>query len=161
MWRKFLGPSPISQICIQTDNAPELVSEQAKQTYNKLGFQHRTVAEYVHEDNSIVENAIGRIDRNLRIAFANAPWMKYNLWPGALSYAVEVINISPIKNKEGKYTFGPLMKLTGETQIPPMPYIFGELCKIILNVEKRRQISIAPKITPQATLCYYLCRDLT
>ena len=46
-------------------------------------------------------------------------------------------------------------------QIPPMIYIFGELCNIILNVEKRRQISIAPKMTPQAILCYYLCRDLT
>ena len=82
LWEKYLGPSPISHICIQTDNAPEFTSADTHETLNNLNFQWRHTADYVHQDNYKVENTIRMIDRLTRVNFASAPWVPYTVWPG-------------------------------------------------------------------------------
>jgi len=83
IWVEQLGPSPISHICIQTDNAPEFTSDDTHKLLNSMGFQWRHTADYVHQDNSAVENTIRKIDRIARVNFASAPWVPYTAWPQA------------------------------------------------------------------------------
>ena len=159
LWRKILGPSPVSRICIQTDNAPELTSEEIEKSFTLLFFQHRFTADYVHTDNFMVENAIRNIDRVLRKCFAAAPWLPYTTWPGAISFSVDLLNIWPTK-VDNKLQLGPLLQLTGQTEIQQPQFVFGQLVKMIKPIEKRRQISIVPKMIPQAGLGYYLCKEI-
>ena len=65
-----------------------------------MGFQWRHTADYVHQDNSAVENMIRKIDRIMRVNFASAPWVPYTTWPGSATYACQLLEELPVKDKD-------------------------------------------------------------
>ena len=73
IWLKHLGPSPISHVTIQMDNAPEMIAETTHEFLHSIHFNYRHTSDYVHQDNFKVENTIRRIDRIARVCFATAP----------------------------------------------------------------------------------------
>ena len=159
-WAKILGPSPITQICVQTDNEPVLVSAEMNEKFHQMKWLRRVTREYVHPDAAFIENAIGRVDRINRINFASAPWLPYTLWPGSISYAVDLVMSSPSKGNNGRMQAPPVVKLDSGATIRPPIMAFGQLIKNLRAPEKLKQISLTPKMIPKATLGYYLCQKI-
>ena len=93
----------------------------------------------------------------MRVNYATAPWVPYTTWAGGVGHAVDLIRTLPSKGKNGKLHSGPLSLVTKQIDIQPLPISFGQLVKVLLPIEKRRQISLAPKLIPQAVMGYYLC----
>ena len=92
-----MGRSPVSHICIQMDNAPEFTSADTHKLLDGLHFQYRNTADYVHQDNYLVENTIRKLDRTCRINYATAPWVPYTTWPGGCVYSLELIRLLHMK----------------------------------------------------------------